>query len=106
MAAAGELEAAELYFGCRTAAEDITARLRPAAAAHDRLRQPRRRGRGVFHGRVTQALAGLAFDPAATDFYVCGSAAMVADCRAILGARRRDPDLDRTLIEAIDAAIR
>ena len=46
---------------------------------------------GVFHGRVTQALARLAFEPAATDFYVCGSAAMVADCRAILeraGAKR------------------
>ena len=39
---------------------------------------------GVFHGRVTEALDDLAFDPAATDFYVCGSAAMVADCRAIL----------------------
>ena len=33
---------------------------------------------------MTKALAGLGFDPAATEFYVCGSAAMVADCRTIL----------------------
>jgi NAD(P)H-flavin reductase len=33
---------------------------------------------------VTQALSGLQFDPSTTDFYVCGSAAMVADCRMLL----------------------
>lgn len=85
MAKAGDIEAAELYFGCRDAADDITRALAPLpprtivcasrdAAAND-----------VFHGRVTRALAGLAFEPATTDFYICGSAAMVSDCRAILG---------------------
>jgi phytoene dehydrogenase-like protein/NAD(P)H-flavin reductase len=91
MAKAGELGAAELYFGCRTAADDITRALAPlppqtiVCASRDDASD------GVFHGRVTQALAGLAFEPAATDFYICGSAAMVTDCRAILeraGAKR------------------
>ena len=45
-------------------------------------REPTRPG-GV-QGRVTQALTSLEFDPSTTDFYVCGSAAMVADCRTIL----------------------
>jgi phytoene dehydrogenase-like protein/NAD(P)H-flavin reductase len=85
MAAGGELDAAELYFGCRTAADDLTRALAPlpprtiVCASRDAATD------GVFHGRVTQALAGLAFEPATTDFYICGSAAMVADCRAILG---------------------
>ena len=48
------------------------------------MRQPRAGKTGGFQGRVTQALAGLQFDPSTTDFYVCGSAAMVADCRTIL----------------------
>ena len=85
MAEAGELEATELYFGCRTAADDIT---RAAAA-----RLPRtivcvsrdEKSNSAFHGRVSKALAGLAFEPATTDFYICGSAAMVTDCQAILG---------------------
>ncbi len=91
MAAVGELGAAELYFGCRTAADDITRALAPlppqtiVCASRDEAAD------GVVHGRVTQALARLAFAPASTDFYVCGSAAMVAGCRAILeraGAKR------------------
>jgi phytoene dehydrogenase-like protein/ferredoxin-NADP reductase len=91
MAGADELGAAELCFGCRTTAQDITRALAPlpprtiVCASRDAAAD------GVFHGRVTQALAGLAFEAATTDFYVCGSAAMVADCRAILeraGAKR------------------
>ena len=83
MAASGGLDAAELYFGCRFATEDLTRMLAPLPRAtvcvsRDEMAE------GVVHGRVTQVLAGLAFAPAATDFYVCGSAAMVADCRAIL----------------------
>ena len=53
----------------------------------------------AFHGRVTAALAGLAFEPATTDFYICGSAAMVTDCRAILQTRRREASLDGTLLK-------
>jgi NAD(P)H-flavin reductase len=45
---------------------------------------------GGLKGRVTQAIDSGNFDSANTDFYVCGSAAMVAECRAVLerkGAR-------------------
>ncbi len=83
MALANELTNAELYFGCRTAAEDITAGL----AGLPRTIVCISRGQaapGGVEGRVTKALSGLEFDPAATDFYICGSAAMVADCKTIL----------------------
>jgi NAD(P)H-flavin reductase len=83
MVKAGELDAAELYFGCRTLAENIT----EAFAAVPRTTVCVSRGQappGGFQGRVTQALASFRFDPQATDFYICGSAAMVADCRTIL----------------------
>jgi NAD(P)H-flavin reductase len=91
MAKAGEIEAAELYFGCRAAADDITRALAPLPSRTIVCASRDAAADGVFHGRVTHALAGLAFEPATTDFYICGSAAMVADCRAILeraGARR------------------
>jgi ferredoxin-NADP reductase len=83
MAAAGELESAELLFGCGLAKEDITRDLAPlprttVCVDGDPSAQD------VFQGKVTQALAHLAFDPAATDFYLCGSAAMTSDCRSIL----------------------
>jgi phytoene dehydrogenase-like protein/NAD(P)H-flavin reductase len=91
MAAVGELGAAELYFGCRTAAEDITRALAPLPPRTIVCMSRDPAADAAFHGRVTHALASLAFEPATTDFYVCGSAAMVADCRAILkraGAKR------------------
>ena len=84
MAQAGELDGADLYFGCRTPAEDITAAFAcvppRTVACVSRAPAPA----GGFPGRVTQALAALQFDPSTTDFYVCGSAAMVADCRTLL----------------------
>ncbi|SCC95375.1 All-trans-retinol 13,14-reductase [Thiomonas sp. X19] len=84
LAHAGELSAAELYFGCRSMAEDITkafARLPQRTVTCVSRAQATA---GEFQGRVTQALAGLEFISATTDFYVCGSAAMVAECRTIL----------------------
>ncbi len=83
MAAAGELGDAELYFGCRTPAGDITATFADLPRTTVCVSRGEATPKG-FHGRVTQALAGLEFDPAATDFYVCGSAAMAADCRTVL----------------------
>ncbi|OAL48693.1 oxidoreductase NAD-binding domain protein [Pyrenochaeta sp. DS3sAY3a] len=88
--AQGELEAAELLFGCRRATEGITAALSPLpkttlCVSGDAAVE------GVFHGRVTKALEGLAFDPKTTDFYLCGAPEIINDCRAILvgkGAER------------------
>ena len=86
----GELAAAELYFGCRTPDEDITsafaAKPKRTIVCVSRAAPPA----GGLAGRVTEALARLAFDPEDTDFYLCGSAAMVADGKALIeraGAR-------------------
>jgi phytoene dehydrogenase-like protein/NAD(P)H-flavin reductase len=83
----GGLETSELYFGCRTAADDITAGLAPLPATVVACSSREKPRPGGFEGRVSTALSSLRFDPATTDFYVCGSAAMVADCRAVLEAR-------------------
>ena len=84
MAAEGGLDAAELYFGCRTAADDLTRALAPLPPRTTVCAGRDEASNAAFRGRVTAAVSSLAFDPATTDFYVCGSAAMVADCRAIL----------------------
>jgi len=84
LAQSGQLNDAELYFGCRTTAEDITRAFaclpQRTVACVSRAPAPAE----ALRGRVTQALAGLQFEPPTTDFYVCGSAAMVADCKALL----------------------
>jgi NAD(P)H-flavin reductase len=75
---------AELYFGCRSRAEDITANFEeflPRTTSCISREEPGIHG---FKGRVTEAIAQMQFDPDTTDFYLCGSAAMVADCRTIL----------------------
>lgn len=87
----GALGHAELYFGYRTHAEDITTHFDPMPAMVVRCISREEPPLGGFKGRVSAAIVSLVFDPACTDFYVCGSAAMVADCRDILergGARR------------------
>ncbi len=84
MARLGELQTAELYFGCRSLSEDITAAFAGLPPRVVRCVSREAPPAGGFAGRVTSALAGLEFDPAATDFYICGSAAMVADCTMIL----------------------
>ena len=87
----GALNRAELYFGCRTAAEDITLQFDPMPALVVRCVSREEPPPGGFKGRVSEAIVSLAFDAACTDFYVCGAAAMVADCREVLerrGARR------------------
>ncbi len=79
-----ELDKAELYFGCRTPAEDITGAFarKPerTVVCASRAAPPA----GGFAGRVTEALARLVFDPDSTDFYLCGSAAMVADSKSLI----------------------
>jgi len=82
---------ATLFFGSRTKAENIAARLASGLPVDIINCVSREKPEaGGFSGRVTQALSGLEFKPEDTEFYLCGSAAMVADCRAVLekaGAR-------------------
>lgn len=77
-----QLNSAELLFGCRLIEESSQALYRlsrtTACVSADPLVP------GVFHGRVTKALTELNFDPATTDFYICGSPAMLNDCRVLL----------------------
>lgn len=83
LAASNELDSAELLFGCSFAEDDITRGFKPLP----RTTVCVSRGpsvEGVFHGRVTKVLANLNFDPATTDFYLCGAPAMVDDYRTIL----------------------
>jgi NAD(P)H-flavin reductase len=80
----GRTEQAELYFGCRTRAEDITAKFREVLPRTTCCISREDPGPNGFKGRVSQLAAQLPFDPDTTDFYLCGSAAMVAECRTIL----------------------
>ena len=85
---AGRLADATLVFGCRTRADDLTLLLDgPLPGTVLRRYSRETPAGGAEPGRVTDALAGLDADVAGTDFYVCGSAAMVADCRRILESR-------------------
>ena len=87
----GALGQAELYFGCRTTADDITANLDPIPEKIVRCISREEPPPGGVRGRVSEAIASLIFDADLTDFYVCGSAPMVAVCRDVLerrGARR------------------
>ena len=74
-----------LYFGSRTNAENIAGRLASGLPV-DIINCVSREApeAGGFSGRVSQALSGLEFNPEGTEFYLCGSAAMVADCHAVL----------------------
>ena len=88
---AGALDQAELYFGCRTVADDITNHLAPLPTKRVLCVSREHAPPEGFNGRVSQAIAGAPFDAERTDFYLCGSAAMVADCKTVLerrGARR------------------
>jgi NAD(P)H-flavin reductase len=81
------LDRAELYFGCRTAAEDITAHFDPMPATVVLCISREEPPPGGFKGRVSEAIVSREFDLASADFYVCGSAAMVANCRDVLQRR-------------------
>ena len=87
LAQQGGLNRAELLFGCRTMAEDITDGFDPMPGTRMCCVSREQPPPGGFHGRVTHALAGLTFDAAETDFYLCGSAAMVGDCQSLLEGR-------------------
>lgn len=81
----GQAGNTELLFGCATRSDNLLSCF-PSVLPKSTLVCMSRKtpASGGFHGRVTAVLGDLAFDPTATDFYLCGSAAMVADCRALL----------------------
>ncbi|MEN9316432.1 MAG: hypothetical protein RIS35_2825 [Pseudomonadota bacterium] len=86
MARDGELARAHLFFGCRTREDDITVHFDPLPPVTICLsRDPG--FTQAFSGRVTDALKRLEFDAEDTHFHLCGSAAMVADCRTLLASR-------------------
>jgi len=76
-----------LIFGCRTSEDDLPSLLPDPMPTVLRCIS-REDVDGALHGRVTDALETLDFDPAETEFYLCGSSAMVADGMALL--ERRD----------------
>ena len=81
----GEDGSAELLFGCATHADNPLPGFAAALPRATRVCLSREVPQpGGFAGRVTDALQALSFDPRKTDFYLCGSAAMVGDCRDLL----------------------
>ena len=83
----GGLGEATLIFGCATNAEDLTRNLAPLPGQVVRcISREDPQARGV-RGRVTKVLDALEFAPETTDFYLCGSSAMVADARMLLERR-------------------
>lgn len=83
----GQLAQATLLFGCQTTGEDITTAFAPLPPQVVRCLSRAPAPEGGLHGRVTDDIASLAFTPETTAFYVCGSSAMVADCKALLEQR-------------------
>lgn len=83
------LDQATLYFGCRTLTDNITtqAEALPGKVVLCLSNETESALPHVFHGRVTDALAEFEIDADGTNFYLCGSAAMVADAGAILARR-------------------
>ena len=75
-----------MVFGCRTGEDDLTTLLPDPMPTVLRCIS-REDVDGTLRGRVTNALETLDFDPAGTDFYLCGSSAMVADGMALLESR-------------------
>lgn len=84
LAEMGQLHMAELYFGCRTPDDDITKSFAEQLPTTIRCFSRSDARASDISGRVTKAMEMLDFDPETTDFYICGGAAMVADCRKIL----------------------
>jgi len=71
-----------LLFGCTTADEDLTRRLKTPIPPVIRC-MTRESSDAAFKGRVTDYLRTTGIDQGA-DYYVCGSPAMVADVRRVI----------------------
>lgn len=81
------LNAATLLFGCRTRNEDITRHLGPLPGSIIRCYSRETDLQEGVKGRVTDVISDLSFELGQTEFYICGSSAMVADSKAILETR-------------------
>lgn len=84
LAQSGEIDQTTLLFGCRGQDTDLTRRLAGPLPGQLWRCYSREQAPNAFDGRVTDALARLDFDPAHTEFYVCGSSAMVTECQSLL----------------------
>ncbi|WP_298957454.1 FAD-binding oxidoreductase, partial [uncultured Campylobacter sp.] len=73
-----------LLFGCRRREDDLTSLVEAVLPGRVVRCVSRETAPGLFHGRVTDALRQADVDLSGADVYLCGSAAMVADCREIL----------------------
>ena len=78
------LQGDTLLFGCRRREEDLTSLVEAALPGRVVRCASRETAPGLFHGRVTDALRDADVELSGADVYLCGSAAMVADCREIL----------------------
>ena len=83
----GGLEEAVLMFGYRMRDEDITAEAKALPRRVIRCVSRDDAPADGYRGRVTEAMQEFGFFLEATDFYLCGSSAMVADGRRVLEAR-------------------
>ncbi|RRD45030.1 FAD-dependent oxidoreductase [Buchananella hordeovulneris] len=76
-----------LLFGCRFAKDDLTQLLDDPLPANIIRCITGEQVPGARRARVTEVLAELACDVADTEFFLCGSAAMVADATTLLAQR-------------------
>lgn len=79
----------ELFFGCRFRRDAaLTQRIKercPSQAVDITVCVSREMpSEGMMQGRVTEVIRGRHFDPAATDFYICGNPSMIDDTMKIL----------------------
>lgn len=83
--ALGEFNTSELLFGCSRAEDNIISGNHFKHLPSTTVCISRDAGvNNTHHGRVTEVLARLQFDPSVTDFYLCGAPAMVDECRDLL----------------------
>ncbi len=83
----GELGDATLIIGCRGAETDLTRVLDGPLPGHVLRCYSRGDFPDALRGRVTDLLGEFDFEPNSTEFYLCGSSAMVTDCRVLLQGR-------------------
>lgn len=82
-----ELAYSTLIYGARDAGHDLTRALTCPMPQRIVRCLSLGSGEGVFTGHVTDVLAQLQFDHTRTEFYLCGTVNMTADCTRLLRGR-------------------